>query len=91
MVEDREQVIHKIHDMLKPGGVFISSTVCIGNALKVFKYLIPIGQFFGLIPLIKVFAVKDLQRSLLEAEFEIDHEWLPGNGKVAFFVAKKVA
>ena len=33
LLEDKEQVIADIHQMLKPGGVFVSNTACIGDMM----------------------------------------------------------
>jgi SAM-dependent methyltransferase len=33
LLEDKEQVIADVHKMLKPGGVFVSSTACIGDMM----------------------------------------------------------
>jgi ubiquinone/menaquinone biosynthesis C-methylase UbiE len=91
LLEDKETVIAKVHRMLKPGGVFVSSTACLGDTMKVFKLIGPIGHFLGLIPLVKVFTKKELENSLTAAGFEIDHQWQPGKGKAVFIVAKKAA
>ena len=53
LLESKEDAIAKVHGMLKPGGVFVSSTACIGDFMKVFKVIAPIGRFFGLLPLVK--------------------------------------
>jgi ubiquinone/menaquinone biosynthesis C-methylase UbiE len=89
LLENKEDAIAKVHKMLKPGGVFVSSTACIGDFMKVFKVIGPIGKFFGLIPLVKVFTTQDLKNSLTDAGFEIDYQWQPGKGKSMFIVAKK--
>lgn len=89
LLEDEEAAIAKVHRMLKPGGLFVSSTVCLGERMKWFKLIGPIGKFLGLMPLVKVFTVKELEDSLTAAGFEIDHRWLPGKGDSAFIVAKK--
>ena len=89
LLEDRDAVIAKVHDMLKPGGIFVSSTVCMGNTMKFFKLIAPIGLFFGLLPVLRVFTTKELEDSLTGAGFEIDHKWQPGKSKAAFIVAKK--
>ncbi len=89
LLEDKEAVIAKVHGMLKPGGVFVSSTACLGDTMKFFKLIAPIGKFLGLIPLVKVFTAKELEDSLTVAGFEIDHRWQPGRGKSVFIVAKK--
>ena len=53
LLEDKEEVIAKGYKMLKPGGVFITSTVCLGDTMKIFKVIAPIGKFFGLLPILK--------------------------------------
>ncbi|MEO1507378.1 MAG: hypothetical protein AAFU84_07000, partial [Cyanobacteria bacterium J06633_23] len=52
--------------------------------------------FSRLFPLVKVFTVKDLEKSLTDAGFVIDTQWQPddykspiGNAKIVFIVAKK--
>ncbi len=90
LLEDKEAVIARVHDMLKPGGVFVTSTACLGDSMNWFKYIAPIGKFFGLIPLVKIFTAEELQDSLTRAGFEIDYNWRPGKGKATFIVAKKV-
>ena len=46
LLEDKEAVLAKVHGMLKPGGLFISSTACIGDMRMFFKLIAPIGGFF---------------------------------------------
>jgi len=89
LLEDKEAAIAEVHRMLKPGGVFVSSTACIADFLKVFKLIAPIGRFLGLLPLVKVFTKKDLEDSLTDAGFEIDYQWQPGKSKAVFIIAKK--
>ena len=57
--------------------------------MKFFKVIAPIGKFFGLMPVVKVFTTKELEDSLTDAGFEIDYQWRPGKGKAVFIVAKK--
>ncbi len=89
LLDDKEEAISKVRRMLKPGGVFVSSTTCIGDSMKFFKVIAPVGKFLGLMPLVKVFTTEDLVASLTDAGFEIDHQWQPGKGKAMFIVAKK--
>ena len=91
LLEEKEAAISKVHDMLKPGGVFVSNTVCLGDKMKFFKYIGPIGRFFGLMPLVKVFTVRELADSLTADGFIIDHQWQPDRSRVVFVVAKKAA
>jgi len=89
LLADKEDVIARVYKMLRPGGVFVTSTACIGDTMKFFKFIAPVGKFFGLIPLVKVFTTKDLVESMTVAGFEIDYQWQPGKGKGVFIVAKK--
>ena len=91
LLEDKEAAIAKVHRMLKPGGIFVTSTACLGDTMKFFKYIGPIGSFLRLIPMVKVFTTEELEQSLTAAGFDIDYQWQPGKGKAVFIVAKKAA
>ena len=89
LVADRDAVIANVHRMLKPGGVFISSTVCLGDFMSYMKYVFPIGRSLGFLPLVKVFKESDLVQSIERAGFTIDYSWRPAKNKAAFIVARK--
>lgn len=90
LVENKEEVIDKVHRILRPGGVFVTSTVCLGDTMKFFKVIGPIGRFLGLMPLVRVFTAQELADTLTNAGlFQIDYQWRPGKGKAVFIVAKK--
>jgi len=89
LLDNKDDVIAKVHKMLKPGGVFVTSTVCIGETMKFIKFIAPIGKALGFLPVLKVFTAQDLADSLRDAGFKIDHQWQPGKGKAVFIVAKK--
>lgn len=89
LLDDKEQVIAKVHKMLKPGGIFVTSTACIGDTMKLFKLVVPIGKLFGVMPSVEVFTTTELEASLTNADFEIDYQWQPARGKAVFIVAKK--
>jgi len=90
LLDDKEAVIAEVYQMLKPGGVFVSSTACLVGMMQVLRVILPIGRFFGLLPLIKFFTAAELERNLTDAGFQIDHCWQPGKYKAVFIVAKKV-
>ena len=93
LLANKEKIIAKVYKMLKPGGIFVTSTVCLGDKMKWFKIIAPIGRFFGLMPLVKVFTTKELLDSLIDTGFAIDYHWQPSNSqglfKGIFIVAKK--
>ncbi len=92
LLDNKEEVIAKVHTMLKPGGIFVTNTACIGDTMmRYLKFIVPIGKFFGFMPQVMVFTTKELEGSLTDAGFEIDYQWQPGKGKAVFIVAKKAA
>ena len=90
LLEDKESAIRQVYNMLRPGGVFVTSTVCLGDTMKYFKLIVPIGRFFGFMPLLKVFTAQELVNNFVDAGFEIEHQWQPSKDCV-FIVAKKPA
>lgn len=91
LLEDKDAVIAKVFAMLKPGGILVSSTTCIGDTMRIFKFVAPIGKAMGLLPQLDVMTSSELVASLSAAGFGIDHQWQPGKGKAVFIVARKPA
>ena len=89
LVEDRDQAIALVSQLLKPGGVFVSSTACLKQGLNPFRFIAPFTQWFNL-PLVKAFSRADLEHGLTGAGLRIDYQWVPeGNKLVYFLVAVK--
>lgn len=86
LLEDREAAIAKVYRLLKPGGVFVSSTVCLGGRMAWFKLIAPIGRFLGFFPLVKVITAEDVVESIAKAGFVIDHRWQPGKKGLSIFI-----
>ena len=89
LMENKEAVIARVHRLLKPGGVFVSSTACLGDRVPVLRAILPLGRFLGLLPLVKFFTVEELEGDLTDAGFRIDHQWQPDKSKAVFIVATK--
>ena len=88
LVEDKAAVIDRIRGMLRPGGLFVSNTVCLGDKMKWFRFVGPIGRWLGLFPMVRVFSRDDLERALASAGFTIEHAWQPDKA-VVFIIARK--
>lgn len=91
LLEDREAAIRLAFDALKPGGVFVSSTICMGDGKRLLRGVLGVGHKVGVLPLVKFFSDVDLTRSIVSAGFEIDHSSKPGTDDVLFLVAQKLA
>lgn len=89
LLEDKDAAMAKVYRLLKPGGVFVTSTVCIKDIMPLFSVIAPVGKFFGLLPPLDSFKVEELEDSFKAAGFTIDHQWQPGKKKSVFIIAKK--
>ncbi len=93
LVADCDTVIGKIARALKPGGVFVSSTFCLGEKPLMRAFLAvaaPIGRMLGKFPLVvHALSEKQLTAKIAAAGFAVEEQWRPGNGSVVFVVARK--
>ena len=76
LVKDTEGAFRRVRDLLKPGGVFVSKTVCKPGKDAPFAYrlmlpLIPIMQWFGKAPFVQFHSVQRLEDLMIEAGFKI--------------------
>lgn len=87
LLADKEKALAQVHGMLKPGGVFISSTACLADSwLMILWPLLILGRLIGKAPLVRIFGMKNLERAIENAGFTIQHlEKLNGT----FIVATK--
>ncbi len=88
LLADKDAVIAKVFRLLKPGGVFISSTTCIGDTMGLFKAIAPLGKALGLLPQLNVMTTSELVASLSGAGFAIEQQWQPAKGAAVFIVAR---
>ena len=88
LLEDRDDAIARIRAMLKPGGMFVSNTVCLGDNMRWFRFVGPLGRWLGVFPLVRVFTRDELEESLAGAGFMIEHAWQPDK-RVVFIIARK--
>lgn len=89
LLHDKQAVIDKVARMLKPGGLFVSSTACLGDTMAVFKYLAPVGKALRLLPQLDVMTTAELRRSMEQGGFGIEQLWQPKRGAAVFIVARK--
>ncbi len=88
LLADKNAVIAKVFGLLKPGGLFISSTTCLGDTAGAFKFLAPLGKSLGLLPQLDVMTTSELVASIRGAGFILEQQWQPGKGKAVFIVAR---
>ena len=91
LLPDRKAVIAEVVRILKPGGIFVSSTVCLGHSyLRFIKLAVPLGKLLGLMPDVFVLTEAELASEVTNAGFVIERQWHHGkNGIAVFMVARK--
>ena len=89
LLPDKDEHIRKAYELLKPGGVFVSSTACIGDMGSWFKYVAPIFRWTPFLPSVQVFGVDSLKQSFIQAGFNIEYDWQPEQNSAIFLVARK--
>lgn len=74
---------------LKPGGVFVSSTMCLSDGYTFTRLPLAAGWLVGLIPLMSFFTRDDLENVLVNAGFDLEYESAPARKTAVFLVARK--
>ena len=87
LLPDRAAVIAEVARILKPGGIFVSSTACIGRSyLRFIKLVTPLGKRLGLMPDVYVLTEEELAGEMTRAGFEIERQWHHGKHGIAVFM-----
>lgn len=87
LLPNRQEILAEVARILKPGGIFISSTGCLGNSyLRFLKLLVPIGKLFGLMPDVFIMSEAQLIDEIERAGFTIETQWHHGMDDISVFV-----
>jgi ubiquinone/menaquinone biosynthesis C-methylase UbiE len=70
-IEDTDAVFMRIHDLLEPGGLFISETACLGEKSKIAGKLLRFAGHLGLLPKINLLTTRQLEQSLEKSGFQL--------------------
>lgn len=90
LLPDPTAALANIHRLLKPGGVFISSTVCLADQMWFLRPVIPILQWVGKAPYVSFLKANNVLREIAAAGFEEQEHWTHGRANSLFSVANKV-
>lgn len=93
LLADRRAVLAKVRRLLKPGGLFISSTVCLADAKPLVKTLLSAAGTVRLVPRVRALTDDEVVADIAAAGFAIEHRWRPGSGwdDALFVVARAPA
>lgn len=91
LLKDVPGSLNAIHGALKPEGLFVSKSACLGDGGWYINPMIKVMQLFGKAPYAAVFTVEELERMIENAGFEIvETETKSGMVPVRYIVARKL-
>ncbi|MEM7156794.1 MAG: class I SAM-dependent methyltransferase [Myxococcota bacterium] len=92
LVPDRTAALAQIHRLLKPGGFFVSSTVCLREMWVPIALILPVMRWMGKAPRVSNISRKTLREDIERAGFvDIAQPEVGAERHVAFMVASKPA
>lgn len=89
LLADRRAALKKVHSLMAPNGVFISSTACLKDSMSYLRPILWIGRLIGKLPFVDFFSKDEFLNDLRDVGFAIEYVWQPGKGKALFVVARK--
>ncbi len=91
LLEDTQKVMQRINELLKPGGLFISATACMGEKMSFLGILLSLLSKIGIVPYVKIFKFSELEDLIANGNFQIvETEELGHTPPNYFIVAKKI-
>lgn len=90
LIEDLEGALGRVRGLLKPGGLFVSKTVCLAELTPLFRVMLPVMQAVGRAPYVRFLKTAELDAMIEAAGFTIiETGYYPEKSRSRFVVAKK--
>lgn len=86
LVPDPVTTIQEIFGLLKSGGVFISSTVCMKDTRPCLKPVAAAAHFLGITPFVHFLSRESLELSHRYAGFSLVYRWVPESSLDTYFL-----
>ncbi|QBF31372.1 class I SAM-dependent methyltransferase [Thalassococcus sp. S3] len=91
LLRDIPGALARVRGPLKPGGLFISKSVCLAGYYHPFRLMIPLMQWIGKAPYVQIMHPSALEDMILRAGFEIVESGdFPAKPRSRYVVARKV-
>ncbi len=90
LVQDVPSVLRSVHDQLKPGGLLLTKTVCLGDANAALRLFVRALGLIGVAPPVATLSKAELSRALVHAGFDLLECRFFGKGRLnPFIVAQR--
>ncbi|WP_425038569.1 class I SAM-dependent methyltransferase [Primorskyibacter sp. S187A] len=86
LVEDVPSVLGAVYDQLKPGGLFMSKTVCLGDAGRPLRIFVRALGIIGIAPPVTILSRAELSHALVRAGFDLVECRYFGKGRLNPFI-----
>jgi len=91
LLEDTSSAIRRMNEFLKPGGLFISKTMCVAEHSRLFRVLLYTMEKLGIAPYVKFFKIRELEEFITNENFQIIETGMYRETPLRrFIVAKKM-
>lgn len=96
LLEDTPAAIERINTLLKPGGTFISKTICkpgsgVPLKFRLLMMILPLMQWIGKAPYVKLMEIKELEDIITSGGFKIIETGnYPASPPSRYIVARKI-
>jgi 2-polyprenyl-3-methyl-5-hydroxy-6-metoxy-1,4-benzoquinol methylase len=87
LVEDTPKVLRRINELLKPGGIFISFTPCLGERPTIFGLVLSILRKTRLVPHINMLTISELENLIAAGNFQIVETEILEHAPASYFIA----
>jgi ubiquinone/menaquinone biosynthesis C-methylase UbiE len=89
LVPDRDAAFARIYDLLKPGGIFVSSTPCLSDRMWYVRPVIAVMRWVGKAPRVSFFTERGFTADIANNGFETQAQWTRGPTNSLFLIARK--
>ena len=90
LLDDLPAALTALRGRLKPGGLLISKTICLGEMNPGLRLVVPVMRLFGKAPRVRFLRAEALEAAIREAGFEIvETAYYPRKLRARFVVARR--
>ncbi len=90
LLEDLPDALRRFNEVLKPGGLFISKTICLAEQSRLWSVLLAVMRPLGFAPYVRCLKVSELEKLITGTDFEIiEAGSYPASPPSRYVVARK--